>query len=270
MADEAVVVTEEPAKAAPEVVETAPTIEAPASGETLPEAKTFSQEEVDAIVAKRLAKAERKREREIAAMRPAEAPQAPQAPTTGDLAPPKLTDYTDEAAYYKAVDEYADKKAERKAQQQAEEQRKAQTQRERQEMILKHAEREDEATEEFPDYVQVTRNPSLAITGDMLDAIVLSDIGHKIAYHLGKNPEEAARISKLHPVAQAKEIGMLEAKLSSAPAPSTSKAAPPIRPLKGSASVATDMPQDTDPVHVWKAKREAQIKARDAAKRSVR
>jgi hypothetical protein len=41
----------------------------------------------------------------------------------------------------------------------------------------------------------------------MAETIQSSDIGPELAYYLGTNPKEADRISRLHPLAQAKEIG---------------------------------------------------------------
>lgn len=56
----------------------------------------------------------------------------------------------------------------------------------------------------------------------MNDAILQSEIGADLAYHLGKHPEEAARIYKLAPLAAAIAIGKLEATiLASRKAPET-------------------------------------------------
>ena len=261
MADEAVI--EDPAKAAPNTEATAAPVEAPVSGEVAPvetkESKSFTQEELDKIVSKRLARERRQWERE--AKPAAETPAA-----SGEPERPKLEDYTDRAEFDKAVDEYADKKAQHREAVKAEEKRVARMERERKDMMLAHADREDDAVEKYEDYHQVTRNPKLTVTDTMLDAIVLSEIGPEIAYHLGKHPEESTRIAKLHPTAQAKEIGKLEAKISSAPPPKTSAAPPPIAALKGSGSPATSAPSDSDSTAVWLKKREAQLRAKAAAR----
>lgn len=80
----------------------------------------------------------------------------------------------------------------------------------------------------YPDYSQVTQNPNLAITPAMAETILDSDYGPDIAYHLGKNPTEAARIASLNPVSQARELGKLEA-LVSAPKPAAKPAPAPVK-----------------------------------------
>ena len=51
----------------------------------------------------------------------------------------------------------------------------------------------------------------------MARAIQASDIGPDVLYHLGSNPKDAARISRLDPILQAREIGKIEAQLGAAP-----------------------------------------------------
>lgn len=88
--------------------------------------------------------------------------------------------------------------------------------------------RVEAAQVKYPDFAQVTGNPNLSITPAMAETIMDSDYGPDVAYHLGKNPAEAARISKLNPVSQARELGRIEA-LVSAPKPATN---PPPAPVK--------------------------------------
>lgn len=71
-----------------------------------------------------------------------------------------------------------------------------------------------------PDYHQlVIANPALPITAQMAEAIKTSDVGPDVAYHLAKNPAEAQRIAILTPIAQAREIGRLEARVAELPKP---------------------------------------------------
>ena len=70
-----------------------------------------------------------------------------------------------------------------------------------------------------PDFDSVVNNPSLQISKTMYEAMRESEVGEQIAYHLGKNPAEAARIAALSPIASIREIGKLEAKLSIMPPP---------------------------------------------------
>jgi hypothetical protein len=103
---------------------------------------------------------------------------------------------------------------------------------------------------DFPDYEEVISNSSLMIPNEIQQAILDSDIGPKIAYHLAKNPEIMTAIYGDNPqgatIPQLRkgllEIGKLEAKLGgtvetetkSAPkVAEISKAPAPITPLKG-------------------------------------
>jgi hypothetical protein len=64
------------------------------------------------------------------------------------------------------------------------------------------------------------------------DVLVDSDIGPKIADHLGSNPRELARISALPPIQQARELVKLEMKLAAppVPVPKTVSDAPAVTP----------------------------------------
>jgi hypothetical protein len=68
---------------------------------------------------------------------------------------------------------------------------------------------ESEARVKWVDYDQVTRNPSIAITPEMAGLIAESEFGPEVAYHLGKNPQEASRLAQLSDRQLAREIGTL-------------------------------------------------------------
>lgn len=72
------------------------------------------------------------------------------------------------------------------------------------------------AAAKYPDFHSVAGNPNLPITPAMAEAIMDSEHGPEVAYHLGKNPAEAARIANLNPVSQARELGRIEALVSQA------------------------------------------------------
>ena len=181
--------------------------------------KTFTQEELDAIVGKRLAREQRKWERE-------QSRKAQTAPAPAELPPPEQFD---------SVDAYADALATRKA-----EELLAQRELERQKMDLLEAyhDREEEARGKYDDFEQVAYNPKLPISNAMAETIQASDMGPDIAYYLGSNPKEAARIASLNsPILQAKEIGRIEAKIASEPVlKKTTSAPPPIAPISGRGS----------------------------------
>jgi len=170
-------------------------------------AKVFTQEELDAIVSKRLAKAERK----WAKM---QTPSAPVVPVT----PPSLDQFG-------TVDEYAEARAEQIIQTRQQQARHT-------EIVSAYQDREEDARDKYEDFEQVAYNPNLPITTVMAQTIQASEIGPEVAYYLGANPKEADRISRLEPMIQAKEIGRIEAKLVTDPPVKKSTSAPsPISPV---------------------------------------
>jgi len=244
--------------AAPEQVATAaPDTEVTSLEEKPLEAsKTFTQEELDAAIGKRLAREQRKWEREQNAKRaemqtraiPAEIPSVDS---------------------FNSPEEYAEVLAERKAEEllTRREQARAQS-----ELLESYHDREEEARTKYDDFEQVAYNPKLPITDVMAQTIQSSDVGPDMAYYLGSNPKEAERISRLSPFMQAKEIGKIEAKLSdNQPVKKTSNAPAPIAPVtaRGSGSPAYDT---TDPRSIknmstseWiEAERNRQIKKYEA------
>ena len=72
------------------------------------------------------------------------------------------------------------------------------------------AERRAKALETMPDYEAVAESDNVQISPPMAEAIMRSENGTEIAYHLGQNPAEAARIAALPNVgAQLFEMGRL-------------------------------------------------------------
>ena len=205
--------------AAPEPVETE-TPETPAEQEA---SKTFTQEELDAIVGKRLAREQRKWEREQA-QRAAETEARQPAQSSYDLSPDQFDTYED----------YADALAERKAEELL---AKRETAKQTQALQEQYYEREETARDKYDDFDQVAYNPNLPVTDVMAQSIQASDVGADVLYWLGTNPKEANRISRLGPILQAKEIGKIEASLTSAPPVRKSSTAPaPIAPVTPRAS----------------------------------
>jgi hypothetical protein len=213
------------ATAAPEPEVTAQEADKP---EERPATKSFSQEELDAVVGKRLAKERRKWEREQALKAPE--PQA-QTPTT---LPDRDSD----------PDAYAEALATRKAEELL---AKREAEREQRELLMAYKEREEAAFERYDDFEQVVYNRALPITNVMAETIQASDIGPDVAYYLGSNPKEAERISRLSPYLQAKEIGKIEVKLAdNPPVKKTTSAPPPIKPVTAK-TVGAPARDTTDP-----------------------
>ena len=219
---------------APEQAATA----APVTDASLPEdqtteaPKTFTQEELDAIVGKRLAREQRKWEREQA-QRQAELETRRAMPVN----PPAPDDFNNAA-------EYAEALAERKAQELVRQREAAQQQAK---LLETYHEKEETARGKYDDFEQVAYNPSLPVTDVMAQTIQASDVGPDIIYWLGTNPKESARIAALSPFMQAKEIGRIEAKLAAdPPVKKTSTAPAPIAPVTAR-STSTPGYDTTDP-----------------------
>lgn len=206
--------------AAPETVDT-PTPEEQ-------EPKTFTQEDLDRIIAAEKAKVERKLRREMA-----QRTEQVQAPTEA----PNPERFKTAEEYVEAL---ADWKAEQKiANREVEQQRK--------QLDATYEEREEAVRTKYTDFETVAYNPDLRITPEMAEVIKASDLGPDLAYHLGKNPSEADRISRLSPLAQARELGKIEATLVATPptGKKASSAPEPIRPVN--ARTTTPKYDTTDP-----------------------
>lgn len=192
-------------------------------------AKTFSQEELDAMVGKRLARERRKWEREQSL----KAKEAPKVDAPAEL-PSRDAD----------PEAYAEALAERKAEELL---ARREAEREQREILSQYHDREESARERYDDFEQVAYNPNLPITGVMAQTIQASDLGPDLAYYLGTNPREAERISRLSPYLQAKEIGKIEVKLTdNPPVKKTTSAPPPIKPVTAK-SVGAPVRDTTDP-----------------------
>jgi len=242
---------------APEVTATTETVEntpvVADEGKEQAPAKAFSQEEVDALIGKRLAREQRKWEREQA-LRSAEKQVVPV-----DLPSPDQFQSPNDYAEFIRME--ADKLVQQR------EAAKQQSQ-----VLESYQEREEQARDKYDDFEQVAYNPNLPITNVMAETIQHSDIGPDLAYYLGSNPKDAERISRLSPFMQAKEIGKIEAKLAdNPPVKKTTSAPAPISPVKarsnGAPSHDTTDPRSTKTMSTseWiEAERARQIKKWEA------
>lgn len=246
---------------APEVTATTETVEntpvvADESNEQPVEEKKYSQAEIDAMIGKRLAREQRKWEREQA-QRSAEKQVVP----TDLPSPDQFQSPTDYAEFIRAE---ADKLVQQR------EAAKQQSQ-----VLESYQEREEQARDKYDDFEQVAYNPNLPITNVMAETIQHSDIGPELAYYLGTNPKDAERISRLSPYMQAKEIGRIEAKLAdNPPVKKTTSAPAPISPVtartSGSPTHDTTDPRSTKSMTTsqWiEAERARQLKKLQAQNR---
>ena len=160
---------------------------------------------------------------------------APQAPKVDEE--PQPSQFNDAFEYAKALAEYtADQRIGEMRRQDAE----AKQAQERQKVIETWASKVQAAKASMPDFDDIVASSDVVVNDDIRDAILESDVGPQILYHLAENDDVAKRIAGLTPKQALREIGKLEARFEvkeTAPqsAPITrSKAPAPINPLRGS------------------------------------
>ena len=198
-------------------------------------------------------------ERELHAMRE-QLTQQQQAPA--QTAGPSRDDFDDYEDYQRAQTEHiatniADQRIAEITQQSDERQR---NQVEEQNVAAYNTARENllgNGVESFSDFEEVAMSENLTISPSMADAVLVSDRGHEVMYHLGKNPRVAERISVMTPVQQLLELGRLEASLS--PSRKASGAPAPTNPVtqRGNTSGAVRDNLSTDE---WMKRRSAEIR----------
>ena len=111
---------------------------------------------------------------------------------------------------------------------------------ERQKVIETWASKVQAAKASMPDFDDIVASSDVVVNDDIRDAILESDVGPQILYHLAENDDVAKRIAGLTPKQALREIGKLEARFEvketkPEPTPITrSKAPAPINPLRGS------------------------------------
>ncbi len=221
-----------------------------------PSEKMLTQSEVNKLVAKEKAQAARRAEklaaerfRAEAAERELERLRAERDPQPKAQGKPDPNDFKDWESYQDAI---VDWKLEQKLQKKREEdERESKTQREQREQIERAKfVRETLFTkgqEKYPDFDEVVLG-DVPFTEPMIAAAsrlsVQGKAGADVLYHLGQNPEEALRISRLPDIDQVWEIQNLEAKLTAPPKPTN--APPPIVPSGTKTTVEKDPSKMTD------------------------
>jgi len=114
------------------------------------------------------------------------------------------------------------------------------------------------AQEKYDDFDQVVAsNPDLPISKEMIEAVVDSEYAADVLYFLGKNPQIAESLYNLSGHALAREIGRLEATLSSQPQKQVTKAPDPVKPIDEGSSPNVD--EDNLSIEEWIARRNKQV-----------
>lgn len=246
---------QEPAKAEPEKAEPEK-----AEPESKPKGKENFQKRINELTsARRTAESEnaelRRQLAELAApekvtpaVEPAKAEEAPNKPKVEDFS--TYEDFTEALADFKAT-QIVDKRI---AQIEAQNQQKA-AEAEHTARVDAYVARLDDARTRIPDFDEVVGTDDIKITAAMHEVLMDSEAGADLAYWLGKNPAEAAKIAKLAPIQAARALGKVEASLSveATPAPETPKpkavsAAPaPVRPVSTKSASAGKDPETMNP-----------------------
>lgn len=179
-------------------------------------------------------------------------------------AEPQPSQFSDAFEYAKALAEYSTEKAlaERDRQVALARQQEAQ-----QKVIQSWAQKVQEAKAELPDFDELVAASDVVVNNAVRDAILESDVGPKILYHLAENNDLAKKIAGLSANAALREIGKLEARFEANPetkqtAPVVrSKAPAPIQPIRGGQGKA-DVPISANgefhgSYQAWKAARKS-------------
>ena len=181
-----------------------------------------------------------------------------QAPAAQPASPgaPKIEDFNyDHEAYAKAYAEHETKNALKQIEARNQEQASRNSQAQ---MTQAWESSVDKAYEKYEDFAVVVGE--IKPNSPWTVALMQSENGTDVAYHLGSNLKEAQRIAALPPVQQILEIGRLSAKLAVAPpvAKQPSGAPPPINPVSGT-SLAESGPNEQQDMKAWIKARNKQL-----------
>jgi hypothetical protein len=155
---------------------------------------------------------------------------------------PKPDDFDTQEDFIEAVAEW---KAEQKLQERDSKSRETQLKNEYQSKIQSFQKNAKALAKQIDDYEDVLEEVSdITLSLAVQDALLESDNGPELMYELAKNKSDFERINSLSPMQAMREIGRLEARLtskkdSSKKEVSTTKAPPPANPVTAKAASAT-------------------------------
>jgi hypothetical protein len=219
--------------------------------------KTFTQKELDAIVTREKAKAQRQTARIAAAEAEARVlREQAQARNGGgereerrggaasEDSEPDPKDFRDYDSWNREMVKFTVRQETKQAQQREAAERR---QREAREDFEHDRTRLMKDAKEFDDFEDVVFSEEAPITKAMMRAALESDIPSKLAYYLAlpENRDEAMKIAELTPTRQAARVHELAAKLATPPKPNANP--PPIKASGGESKVSTnpdDLPMD--------------------------
>lgn len=171
-----------------------------------------------------------------------------------DVKAPQIEDYQTIEDYLDARDKYRDAQRETT---------KAPEPEQNDDFYIARDEMIQSGVEKYEDFADVVMAENVKITQEMATALLEiddTDLQVDAAYFLGNHPKEAARIAKLSPIGQVREIAKLEVKLSTKakPAKRPSAAPEPIKPVGGTKTSSTEFVEG-ESYESWLKKREKQL-----------
>ena len=149
---------------------------------------------------------------------------------------PQPSQFADAFEYAKALAEFSTERALAERDRQV---AQAKEQEAQQKIIQSWAQKVQEAKAELPDFDDLVAASDVVVNNAVRDAILESDVGPRILYHLAENNDLAKKIASLSPNAALREIGKLEARFEVKLEPKQtapvvrSKAPAPIQPIRG-------------------------------------
>lgn len=174
--------------------------------------------------------------------------------TPAATAKPKEDDFQTHAEYVEALTDYkVDQKVKTLKAEQNEERAKTY----QQTIERSYRERLQEYRVATPDFDEVMADADFEVGKAVLDEIYSHDNGPALAYFLAKNTDEAERLSKLTPMALAREVGRMESRFATAPSTKTaavSKAPIPPTPV-GRSSPTSAKPLDAPDISMEEYRR---------------
>jgi len=231
------------------------------------EERKFTQAELDEKLQKRLAKSERKANAELASLR-AEIEALKTTPKPAE----KQTESAPKRDEFSSYEDFVEARALHVARQEAKKELeafKSESKKEREESTKAKAQGEFKARVDsvieagrkaYPDFDatvnEAVEDGLLPAKGPLYEAIMDSDMGEKLAYHLAKNPAEAERIQKLSVLGQIRELGKLEDKLSA-----KKEQRETMEPIGGRPTTTSGL-RDDAPMDAWMKARQKQANSR--------
>lgn len=238
---------------------------------------TAARKKAEELAEQNAATARQEREAREAVERQLAELKAKYEPPKAELGPkPEVAQFTEPAEFAKALEDWLTEKTQREvAARDAEAKEKA-----AQEATAKAwNERQMAARTEIPDYDSKIAQSTVSVSDVVRDAILESEQGPRILYHLAEHPDVADRLKAMQDRSALREIGRLEVlvtkeeKKEKAPEEKVeakvelksfeiSKAPPPITPLRGLNAPAQDVPRNANGEFVgsyekWKELRRA-------------